>query len=95
MFLKRPELEIHNNRSELLLRGPVTGRKAWLFAGSPEGADASAVWFSLIASCMLVGIDPMAYLRDVLPGLGRKTKSQIRELTPARWAAARSVQKVA
>jgi hypothetical protein len=89
LFLDRPEIELHNNRSELLLRGPVVGRKAWLFAGSPEGADASAVWFSLVASCMLQGEDPMAYLRDVLPGLGDKTPSQIRELTPARWAAAR------
>ena len=92
LFLKRPEIEIHNNRSELLLRGPVVGRKAWLFAGSPGGADASAVWFSLIASCMLQGVDPMEYLRDVLPGLGKKTKSEIRALTPARWAAARRAE---
>lgn len=92
LFLKRPEIELHNNRSELLLRGPVVGRRAWLFAGSPNGADASAVWFSLTASCMLQGIDPMAYLRDVLPGLAKKTRSEVRALTPARWAAARRVQ---
>lgn len=89
LFLERPEIEVHNNRSELLLRGPVTGRHAWLFAGSPQGADASAVWFSLVASCMLLAIDPLVYLRDVLPGLGKKTRSEVRELTPARWAAAR------
>lgn len=92
LFLKRPEIELHNNRSELLLRGPVVGRRAWLFAGSPEGADASAIWFSLVASCMLQGIDPMAYLRDVLPGLEKKTKSEVRALTPARWAAARRAE---
>lgn len=92
LFLKRPEIELHNNRSELLLRGPVMGRKAWLFAGSPAGADASAIWFSLVASCMLQGVDPILYLRDVLPGLGKKTKSQIRALTPARWAAARRAE---
>jgi len=89
LFLARPEVAIHNNRSELLLRGPVQGRKAWLFAGSPEGADAAAVWFSITASCMLQGIDPMAYLRDVLPGLSKRTPSQICDLTPARWAGAR------
>lgn len=93
LFLTKPEITIHNNRSELLLRGPVVGRRAWLFAGSPNGADASAVWFSLTASCMLQGIDPMEYLRDVLPGLGKKTKPQIRELTPARWVAARQAKK--
>lgn len=89
LFLTHPEIEIHNNRSELLLRGPVVGRKAWLFAGSPEGADASAIWFSLVTSCMLQGEDPMVYLREVMPTLGKKTKSEIRELTPAKWAAAR------
>lgn len=92
LFLKRPEIELHNNRSELLLRGPVVGRKAWLFAGSPDGADASAVWFSLVASCMLQGMDPMAYLRDVLPSLGKRTRSEIRALTPVRWAAARRAE---
>jgi transposase len=92
LFLQRPEIELHNNRSELLLRGPVTGRRAWLFAGSPDGADASAIWFSLVASCMLQGIDPLVYLRDVLPGLGKKTPSEVRALTPARWAAARRAE---
>jgi transposase len=93
LFLKKPEIAIHNNRSELLLRGPVVGRHAWLFAGSPGGADAAAIWFSLMASCMLQGVDPMAYLRDVLPGLAKKTPSQIRQLTPAKWAAARRAEK--
>jgi transposase len=92
LFLKRAEIEVHNNRSELLLRGPVTGRRAWLFAGSPEGADASAIWFSLVASCMLQAIDPLVYLRDVLPGLAKKTPSEVRALTPARWAAARRAE---
>jgi transposase len=93
LFLVRPEIELHNNRSELLLRGPVTGRKAWLFAGSPAGAEAAAVWFSITASCLLQGIDPLlgnsTYLRDVLPGLAKRTPSEIRDLTPARWAATR------
>ncbi len=45
-----------------------------------------------MASCMLQGIDPMAYLRDVLPGLATKTTSEVRALTPARWAAARRAE---
>lgn len=87
LFLEHPEIPIHNNRSELLLRGPVTGRKAWLFAGSPKGADASAILYSLTATCMLQGIDPEEYFKDVMPGLGNKTKKQVAELTPAKWAA--------
>ena len=88
LFLKRPEIEIHKTDRSCSCGGRWW-RRAWLFAGSPDGADASAIWFSLVASCMLQGIDPMVYLRDVLPGLGKKTKSEIRALTPARWAAAR------
>ncbi len=61
LFLEHPEIPVHNNRSELLLRGPVTGRKVWLFAGSPTGADANATLFSLTATCMLQGIDPLVY----------------------------------
>lgn len=95
LFIDHPEIPIHNNRSELLLRGPVTGRKIWLFAGSPTGADANATLFSLTATCMLQGIDPMVYLEDVMPGLAGKTKKQIAELTPARWAARRERERKA
>lgn len=87
LFLEHAEIPIHNNTSELLLRGPVTGRRVWLFAGSPVGADANATLFSLTATCMLQGIDPLVYLEDVMPSLAGKTKKQIAELTPARWAA--------
>ena len=85
-FLEHAEIPVHNNRSELLLRTPVQGRKAWLFAGSPQGADASAIEFSLVTSCMLQGVDPAAYLDDVMPSLGRLTPTQVAELTPAKWA---------
>lgn len=85
-FVEHPEIPVHNNRSELLLRTPVTGRKAWLFAGSPMAADAAAIEFSLVTSCMLVGEDPAAYLDDVMPSLWRKTPTEIAELTPAKWA---------
>ena len=89
LFVERPQIPIHNNRSELLLRTPVIGRRNWLFAGSPKGADASAALFSIVATCMLQGIDPYAYLIDVMPSLGRKKPSEVRELTPSRWAARR------
>ena len=86
LFLEHPEIPIHTNRSELLLRTPVMGRKAWLFAGSTTGADANATLFSLTASCMLQGISPKEYLDDVMPSLGEKTPSEIAELTPSKWA---------
>jgi len=41
---------------------------------------------------MLLGVDPLVYLRDVLPGLAKKTKTEVRAFTPARWAAARAAK---
>lgn len=88
-FLDHPELPMHNNRSELALRGPVVGRKQWLFAGSEGGAHAAATMFSLVGSCMLQGIDPWAYLTDVLGRLGRHPVNRVHELTPLAWRLAR------
>ena len=44
----------------------VIGRKNWLFAGSQEGAKNAAILFSVIVSCKLHGVDPFAYLKDVV-----------------------------
>ena len=86
VFLEHPEIAVHNNLSELLLRTPVIGRKNWEFAGSVVGAAASAVHFSITVSCMLAGVDPEAYLYDVLPKLPSSKRAQVAELTPMRWA---------
>jgi len=65
----------------------VVGRKNWLFAGSEGGAHAAAVFFSIVASCELAGIDPFAYLRDVLSLLPDAKPSELKRLTPRAWAA--------
>lgn len=85
-FLRHGEIPMHNNLSELLLRQPVVGRKNWMFAGSQGGAEAAAVIFSLVGSCMLQGIDPWAYLFDVLGRLDEPPS----QLTPAAWREARA-----
>ena len=88
-FLDHPELPMHNNRSELCLRGPVVGRKAWLFAGSEGGAKAAATMFTLVGSCKMQGIDPWAYLADVLSRIREHPVNRIDELTPRGWRLAR------
>lgn len=90
VFLRRPDIPIHNNGSELQLRGPVVGRKNWLFAGSEAGAHAAATLFSIMGSCMLQGANPVAYLRNVLPRIPSTKKHQLLELSPAGWAAAKA-----
>ena len=86
VFLADGAAPPHNNTSERLLRKPVIGRKNWLFAGSEGGAHAAAIHFSIVLSCELAGVDPLAYLRDVLGLLPDAKPSAVRELTPLRWA---------
>ena len=86
VFLSDGTAPPHNNTSERLLRKPVIGRKNWLFAGSEGGAHAAAVHFSIVLSCELAGVDPLAYLRDVLGLLPDAKPSDVRALTPLRWA---------
>lgn len=85
LFLDHGDVPIHNNLSELLLRQPIVGRKNWLFAGSEGGAKAAAGWFSLIASCLLQGIDPQTYLYDVFRRLPSHPSKWVHELTPLNW----------
>ena len=84
-FLAHPELPMHNNRSELCLRGPVCDRKQWLFAGSEGGAHAGATMFTLIESCAMEGIDPWVYLADVLSRIQEHPVNRIHKLTPMNW----------
>jgi len=87
LFLAYPELPIHNNLSELMLRHNVVGRKNWLFSGSQGGAEAATVMFTLINSCSLLDIDPEVYLLDVLKEIQSHPVNRIGELTPKRWLA--------
>ena len=89
LFLDHPELPIHNNRSEFALRGPVVGRKAWLFAGSEGGALAGSVMFTLLYSCRMQGLDPQEYLTDVLTRLPSHPVTSVHELTPRNWRLSR------
>ena len=64
-------LEIDNGASERGLRPVAVGRNNWLFVGSEAGGKTAAILMSLCATCKRVGIDPLAYLRDVLSGSAR------------------------
>lgn len=88
-FLEDGRVEIHNNRSELSLRQVAVGRKNWLFAGSPAGAKAAAVAYTLIMSCKELGLPVREYLIDVLDRVSTHPADRIEELTPRGWNAAR------
>ncbi len=84
------DLAIDNNASERSLRGIVIGRKNWMFYGSDRGGRTAAVLTSLIASCKRLRIDPFAYLRDVFARISTHPQTQLDELLPDRWMAART-----
>ena len=65
-FLDDGRLRLENNASERALRTIAVGRNAWLFCGSDDHAQSAANVFSLIASCVLHGLDPETYLADII-----------------------------
>jgi len=82
-------LEIDNNAAERALRAVALGRKNYLFAGSDTGGERAAAIYSLIGSAKLNGIDPEAYLREVLMRIADHPITRIEELLP--WNVAASV----
>jgi transposase len=84
-FLDDGRLPLHNNVSELSLRRQVLGRRNWLFLGSDDGGEANSVFVSLLASCRLHEIEPLAYIRDLLCLLPRWPKHRLLELAPVNW----------
>jgi len=81
-------LDIDNNAAEQALRGIAIGRKNWLFLGSNRGGRAAAAHYTLIQSAKRHGIDPFAYLRDILLRITAAPPADLRELFPDRWKAA-------
>ncbi len=77
--------DITNNASERGLRGPVVGRKNWLFFGNEEGARRSAILLSLVQTCRELGINAKLYIADVLRRLSTTQSSEIETLLPSRW----------
>jgi transposase len=84
-FLDDGRIPIHNNWSERELRRIAVGRKNWLFLGSDLGGEANATFTSLIASCQLHGLEPFAYLRDMLCLLPSWKAARVLELSPMMW----------
>ena len=84
-FLDDGQLPIDNNWAENQIRPIAIGRKNWLFAGSLRAGQRAAAVMSLIQSARLNGIDPYAYLKDVLQRLPTHKNHLIADLLPHRW----------
>jgi transposase len=93
-FLTDGRICLTNNAAERALRGIALGRRSWLFAGSDRGGDRAAAMYSLIITARLNGVDPRAWLADVLARIADHPASRLHELLPWNWAQARE-EKVA
>lgn len=83
-------LEIDNNAAERSLRAVALGRKNYLFAGSDTGGDRAAGIYTLVGTAKLNGLDPEAYLRDVLTRIADHPINRIDELLPWNLASAQA-----
>lgn len=84
-FLEDGRLPLHNNISELHLRRQAIGRKNWLFVGNDDAGATNTAFVSLLASCEMHDIEPLAYMRDLLILLPGWSRSRVLELAPVNW----------
>jgi transposase len=75
-------IEIDNSAAERALRAVAVGRRNYLFAGSDRGGERAAVCYSLLGSAKLNGLNPEAYLRDVLERIADHPVNRIEALLP-------------
>jgi len=83
------EVDIDNNSVENAIRPTAVGKKNWLFIGHPAAGRTTAILYTIIENCRLVGIDPREYLEDVLPRIASHPPERVAELLPRQWKAAR------
>jgi hypothetical protein len=88
-------LEISNNAAENAIRPVALGRKNWLFAGSDAGGERAAIFYTVIRAAVLNGLEPEAYLRDLLARIGEHPINRVDELLPWHWAAKADAVKLA
>lgn len=89
-YLDDGRIELDNSAAERALRAVALGRKNYLFAGSDSGGERAAVFYSLIGSAKLSGLDPEFYLRHVLSRIADHPIARIEELLP--WNVAPSLE---
>lgn len=82
VYLEDGRVPIDNNRTENMIRPVAVGRKNWLFAGSLRAGQRMANILSLLETAKLNGLEPYAWLRDVLTRLPSWPNRRLNELLP-------------
>ena len=85
LFLDDGRVAIDNNPAERALRPIGVGRRNWLFAGSDTGGETLARAMTVIETAKMNGLDPQAYLADVLDRIHDHMANKLDELLPWNW----------
>ena len=85
LFLEDGRVCLSNNAAERGLRGIALGRKSWLFCGSDRGGQRAAAMYSLIVTAKMNGVDPQAWLADILSRIAAHPVHRLDELLPWNW----------
>ncbi len=94
LFFANGNIEIDNNLVENIIRPAAIGRKNYLFAGSHESAQRTAMLYTFFAACKHHGIDPEKWLTNVLNRINDHKVSQLHELMPQNWRLATESLKI-
>ena len=89
-FLRDGRVCLTNNAAERALRGVALGRRSWLFAGSERGGHRAAFMYSMIGTAKLNGIDPQAWLADIIARISDLPVSKLPDLLPWNWKTAKT-----
>jgi transposase len=90
--LTTPGARLDNNPAENAIRPLKLGAKNWLFIGHPRAGQRLAQLFTLLENCRQAGIDPEAYLLDVIPRIPDQKMPRLGELLPHAWKATQAAQ---
>ena len=94
-YLRDGRLEISNNRAERSIKPFVIGRKNWIFNNTPNGARASAIYYSLVITAKENGLNPFEYLTWIFtnaPNLGKPGyATNIKDFLPGSGAIPKNV----
>ncbi len=84
-YIDDGRFEIDNNSIERCIRPVSIGRKNYLFAGSHEAAQRTAMLYSFMGTCKMNNVEPFAWLNDVLTRLPDHKANRLEELLPNNW----------
>lgn len=87
LFLDDGRVALDNNTAERAVKPVVIGRKNWMFAGSDAGGETLADAMTIIETAKMSGLNPEAYLADVLARIADHINPRLDELLPWNWAA--------